>query len=272
MGLRPGEKLVAEEGNVLSQFAVGSGLLLEGRHLLSICGVCELECIINTASFWADKMQKRRGLDCLFLLVDAGRCEEEVKSGGPGSPIFSKVAFEAERVRVAKERHFFFLLRWLRTSSRTLLTPWLRAVGIHANFWEVEVGTALIAFQGGPGACSPRSNLRFLALFFIFLLNYLATKKPKNRQLSCVERRKDGEKVARKRWSSVASSDPGPLSSANSPFLEQVRDALFFDVPRRSCATVNSRRRLDSDFRTRNVAKGRQLILFLRSQVNHPAS
>ena len=56
MGLRPGEKLVAEEGNVLPRFAVGSELLPEGRPLLSICGVCELECIINTASFWADKM------------------------------------------------------------------------------------------------------------------------------------------------------------------------------------------------------------------------
>ena len=56
VSLRPGQKLVAEEGVVLPRFAVSSELLLEGRHLLSICGVCELECIINTASFWADKM------------------------------------------------------------------------------------------------------------------------------------------------------------------------------------------------------------------------
>ena len=80
MCLRPGEELVAEEGDVLPRFAVGSKPVLEGRHLLAVRGVGKFEGIIDAASFGTDEVKKGRCLDRFVLLVDAGRCEEEVEA------------------------------------------------------------------------------------------------------------------------------------------------------------------------------------------------
>ena len=106
MSLHPGEELVAEEGDVFPRFAVCRKPLLEGRHLV-IRNVRELERFMDAASFGTDEMKKGRGLDCLILLVDARRCQEEVKSSGPGSPVFGKIAFEAEWFGVAKMKLCF---------------------------------------------------------------------------------------------------------------------------------------------------------------------